>query len=137
VEAMVAMPGQLFFNTQIPACLWFLVKQKTKRQGEVLFINARKLGTMISRVQIEFTDVDIPKIADTVHAWRIDDEADAPYADVPGFCRSVTLTEYCQRNHRTAFGRNIRVHIQIDGCPKRHPGGFGYPPKLFQLRFSV
>ncbi len=56
VEVMVALPGQLFFNTQIPACLWFLVKQKTHRKGEVLFIDARKLATMISRVQSEFTD---------------------------------------------------------------------------------
>jgi type I restriction enzyme M protein len=64
MECMIALPGQLFFNTQIPACLWFLTKQKTKRKGEVLFIDARKLGTMISRVQIEFLDTDIQKIAE-------------------------------------------------------------------------
>src|SRR3989338_7392140 len=70
VEVMIALPGQLFFNTQIPACLWFLTKQKTTRQGEVLFIDARKLGTMISRVQTEFTDDVIDRIAATVAAWR-------------------------------------------------------------------
>ena len=68
VEVMVALPGQLFFNTQIPACLWFLVKKKTKRKGEVLFIDARKLATMISRVQSEFTDEVIARIAGTVAA---------------------------------------------------------------------
>ena len=70
VEVMIALPGQLFFNTQIPACLWFLAKQKTTRQGEVLFIDARKLGTMISRVQTEFTDEVIDRIAATVAVWR-------------------------------------------------------------------
>ena len=70
VEVMVALPGQLFFNTQIPACLWFLVKKKTKRKGEVLFKDARKLATMISRVQSESTDEVIARIAGTVAAWR-------------------------------------------------------------------
>lgn len=71
VEVMIALPGQLFFNTQIPACLWFLVKEKQLRKGEVLFIDARKLGSMINRVQCEFTDEVIEKIASTVAAWRI------------------------------------------------------------------
>ncbi|MDO8777290.1 MAG: class I SAM-dependent DNA methyltransferase [Burkholderiaceae bacterium] len=70
VEVMIALPGQLFFNTQIPACLWFLVKQKTHRKGEVLFIDARKQATMISRVQSELTDTVIERIAATVAAWR-------------------------------------------------------------------
>jgi type I restriction enzyme M protein len=70
VEVMVALPGQLFFNTQIPACLWFLAKQKRNRKGEVLFIDARKLGSMISRVQTELTDDVIARIAATVEAWR-------------------------------------------------------------------
>ena len=69
VEVMIALPGQLFFNTQIPACLWFLAKQK-KRKGEVLFIDARKLASMISRVQGELTDEVIARIAATVAAWR-------------------------------------------------------------------
>ena len=67
---MIALPGQLFFNTQIPACLWFLVKKKLQRKGEVLFIDARKQATMISRVQSEFTDEVIARIANTVALWR-------------------------------------------------------------------
>jgi type I restriction enzyme M protein len=81
VEVMIALPGQLFFNTQIPACLWFLRKPPSPlgrgnegegktRQGEVLFIDARKLGRMISRVQAELTDEVIDRIAGTVAAWR-------------------------------------------------------------------
>ncbi|MFX6170873.1 N-6 DNA methylase, partial [Acinetobacter baumannii] len=70
VEVMIALPGQLFFNTQIPACLWFLTRQKTARQSEVLFIDARKLGGMISRVQAELSDDTIDRIAGTVAAWR-------------------------------------------------------------------
>ncbi|HAT1544795.1 type I restriction-modification system subunit M [Aeromonas hydrophila] len=101
VECMVALPGQLFSNTQIPACLWFLAKNKTRRQGEVLFIDARKLGTMVSRVQCELDKDDIAKIANTVHAWRdssagnsqSDGETAPSYENVPGFCRSATLAE--------------------------------------------
>lgn len=107
VEVMVALPGQLFFNTQIPACLWFLAKQKTVRQGEVLFIDARKLGKAISRVQVELPDADIQKIADTVHAWRGDGETDSTYADVPGFCRSVTLAEIAEHGHVLTPGRYV------------------------------
>ncbi len=135
VEVMVAMPGQLFFNTQIPACLWFLVKQKTRRQGEVLFIDARKLGTMISRVQIEFTDADIQRIADTVNAWRttpavhpelVEGEVDSVhgstssprteqiYEDIPGFCRSVALTEIAEHGHVLTPGRYVGAEAVED-----------------------
>lgn len=107
VEVMVALPGQLFFNTQIPACLWFLAKQKTVRQGEVLFIDARKLGKPISRVQVELTDDDIQKIANTVNAWRGDGETDATYADVPGFCRGVKLAEIAEHGHVLTPGRYV------------------------------
>jgi len=106
VEVMVALPGQLFFNTQIPACLWFLVKQKTHRKGEVLFIDARKVATMISRVQSELTDEVIERIANTVSAWR--GEANAgDYVDIPGFCRSVTLAEIAQHGHVLTPGRYV------------------------------
>lgn len=106
VEVMIALPGQLFFNTQIPACLWFLVKEKRARQGEVLFIDARKLGSMISRVQCEFTEEIIGKIAATVAAWR--GEADAgEYQDVAGFCRSVTLAEIAEHGHVLTPGRYV------------------------------
>lgn len=104
VEVMIALPGQLFFNTQIPACLWFLVKQKTTRTGEVLFIDARKLSSMISRVQAEFTDNVIAKIKNTVDAWR--GEGDE-YQDVAGYCRSVRLSEIAQHGHVLTPGRYV------------------------------
>ena len=106
VEVMVALPGQLFFNTQIPACLWFLVKQKTHRKGEVLFIDARKVATMISRVQSELTDEVIERIANTVSAWRGEKDA-GDYADIPGFCRSVKLAEIAQHGHVLTPGRYV------------------------------
>jgi type I restriction enzyme M protein len=90
VDCMVALPPQLFFNTQIPACLWFLAKDKRQsgrdRRGEILFIDARKLGRMESRVNRVFDDADIAKIARTYHAWKADGETSGQYADEPGFC---------------------------------------------------
>ena len=106
VEVMVALPGQLFFNTQIPACLWFLVKQKSHRKGEVLFIDARKVATMISRVQSELTDEVIERIANTVSAWRGEPNA-GDYLDIPGFCRSVKLEEIAQHGHVLTPGRYV------------------------------
>ncbi|WPC03405.1 class I SAM-dependent DNA methyltransferase [Pseudomonas benzenivorans] len=119
VEVMVALPGQLFFNTQIPACLWFLAKDKRHalstagcdRSGQVLFIDARKLGTSVSRVQIELTDADIDRIASTVAAWRgeaLDEGGQVgEYVDIPGFCRSVTLAEIAEHGHVLTPGRYV------------------------------
>ena len=116
VEVMVALPGQLFFNTQIPACLWFLAKQKTTRKGEVLFIDARKQAKMISRVQCELDDAAIARIAETVAAWRgesldVHSEIDSclrnEYVDIPGFCRSVLLAEIAQHGHVLTPGRYV------------------------------
>jgi type I restriction enzyme M protein len=109
VEVMVALPGQLFFNTQIPACLWFLVKKKTHRKGKVLFVDARKLASMISRVQSEFTDEVIERIAKTVAAWRSENDSYSRtiYADIPGFCRSVPLAEIAQHGHVLTPGRYV------------------------------
>ena len=104
VEVMIALPGQLFFNTQIPACLWFLVKKKTKRKGEVLFIDARKKASMISRVQAELTDEVITQIESTVAAWRGEG---GEYQDVAGFCRSVPLAEIAQHGHVLTPGRYV------------------------------
>ena len=104
VEVMIALPGQLFFNTQIPACLWFLTKRKTQRKGEVLFIDARKLASMISRVQSELKDEVIDRIATTVAAWRAGDSA---YQDIPGFCRSVPLAEIAQHGQVLTPGRYV------------------------------
>ena len=99
VECMVALPGQLFTNTQIPACIWFLTKDKSggngkaHRKGEVLFIDARQIGYMKDRVLRDFTREDIARIADTFHAWQ----SDKDYEDEAGFCFSATL-EAIQKN---------------------------------------
>jgi type I restriction enzyme M protein len=109
VEVMIALPGQLFFNTQIPACLWFLTKQK-KRKGEVLFIDARKQGKMISRVQTELDDEAIARISETVASWREEVQEGASitdYQDVAGFCRSVPLAEIAQHGYVLTPGRYV------------------------------
>lgn len=111
VEVMVALPGQLFFNTQIPACLWFLTKQKHCRQREVLFIDTRKMGSMISRVQAELTDEVIKRIGDTVAAWRGDG---GQYEDIPGYCRSVKLTEIAEHGHVLTPGRYVGAEMVED-----------------------
>src|SRR5450830_345827 len=116
VEVMIALPGQLFFNTQIPACLWFLTKQKN-RAKEVLFIDARKQAKMISRVQCELDDEAITRIADTVAAWRGQVEAGASvteYQDVPGFCRSVPLAEIAEHGHVLTPGRYVGAEAVED-----------------------
>ncbi|WP_223508784.1 MULTISPECIES: type I restriction-modification system subunit M [unclassified Pseudomonas] len=118
VEVMVALPGQLFFNTQIPACLWFLAKQKVARPGEVLFIDARKLGNNVSRAQIELLDSDIERIAQTVANWRgvpLDVGGEiAEYADIPGFCRSVRLAEIAEHGHVLTPGRYVGAEAMED-----------------------
>lgn len=118
VEVMVALPGQLFFNTQIPACLWFLTKAKpAHRKGEVLFIDARKLGSMMSRVQAELTDEAIDRIASTVAAWRgetVGEAGSASYEDVAGFCRSVPLAEIAQHGHVLTPGRYVGAEAVED-----------------------
>jgi type I restriction enzyme M protein len=106
VEVMVALPSQLFFNTQIPACLWFLAKEKRVRKGEVLFIDARKLGTMISRVQCELTEDVINRIGRTVASWRGETD-DAGYQDIAAYCRSVPLTEIAEHGHVLTPGRYV------------------------------
>ncbi len=113
VDVMVALPPQLFINTQIPACLWFMAKDKTAggrdRRGEVLFIDARKLGRMETRVNRVFDDEDIARIADAVHRWRGDGEVASgeAYADVPGFCRAVKLTEIAEHGYVLPPGRYV------------------------------
>lgn len=111
VECMVALPPQLFLNTQIPACLWFLTKDKTAhgrdRRGEVLFVDARKLGQLETRVYRIFSDEDIAKIAGAVHRWRQDGEVEGAYEDVPGFCRSVKIDEIKEHGFVLTPGRYV------------------------------
>jgi type I restriction enzyme M protein len=111
VEVMVALPGQLFLNTQIPVCLWFLTNDKTQRgrdrRGETLFIDARQMGSMVSRVERVLTDEDIAKVANTVHAWRGDGEVETPYEDVSGFCYSAKFDEIEKNSFVLTPGRYV------------------------------
>ena len=112
VDCMVALPGQLFYSTQIPACLWFLARGRRQR-GEILFIDARKLGRMVDRTHRELTDEDIVRIAATYHAWRTGGEEDS-YADVPGFSKSASLDELRRHSHVLTPGRYVGVEPQED-----------------------
>ena len=122
VDCMVALPGQLFYSTQIPVCLWFLARNKKNgrfrdRRGETLFIDARKLGTMVDRVHRELTDEDLQKIAGTYHAWRGDKDA-GKYEDVPGFCKAAKLDEIRKRGHVLTPGRYVGAEAaEDDGEP--------------------
>jgi len=111
VDCMVSLPGQLFYSTQIPVCLWFLARNKKNgrfrdRRGETLFIDARKMGTLVDRVHRELTGDDIAKIAGTYHAWRGDKEA-GDYADVPGFSKATTLDDIRKHGHALTPGRYV------------------------------
>jgi type I restriction enzyme M protein len=123
VDCMVALPGQLFYSTQIPVCLWFLARSKgngkfRKRQGETLFIDARKMGTLIDRVHRELSADDIQTIAKTYHAWRGDKGVKQKYADVPGFCKSATLDDIRHHGHILTPGRYVgAAEVEDDGEP--------------------
>ncbi len=111
VDCMIALPAQLFYQTGIPVCLWFLARNKAgkgyrERRGETLFIDARKMGTMIDRVHRELTGADIEKIAGTYHAWR-GEKNTGKYADVPGFCKSATVEEIRKHGHVLTPGRYV------------------------------
>jgi type I restriction enzyme M protein len=122
VDCMIALPGQLFYSTQIPACLWFLAKSKANgglrdRRGEILFIDARKLGHLVDRTRKELSDEDVARIADTYHAWRGETDA-SEYADVPGFCKSATREEIRGHGHVLTPGRYVgAAAVEEDEVP--------------------
>jgi type I restriction enzyme M protein len=126
VDCMIALPGQLFYSTQIPACLWFLARDRKNhrfrnRQGEVLFIDARKLGVMVDRTHRDLSDGDIAKIAGLYHLWR--GETNVPpeavdgrteYEDIPGFCKAAALEEIRRHGHVLTPGRYVGAEAQED-----------------------
>jgi type I restriction enzyme M protein len=125
VDCMVALPGQLFYSTQIPVCLWFLAKNKAAdakrgfrdRFKQTLFIDARKLGTLIDRVHRELTDADLEKIVSTYHRWR-GEEGTGQYEDIPGFCKSATTAEIAAHGHVLTPGRYVGAEeVEDDGDP--------------------
>ena len=148
VDCMVALPGQLFYSTQIPVCLWFLAKNKAAdakrgfrdRRKQTLFIDARKLGTLIDRVHRELTDADLEKITGTYHAWRENagsrggaeraekgktsseslraSASPREYSDIPGFCKSATTAEIAAHGHVLTPGRYVGAEeVADDGDP--------------------
>jgi len=120
VDCMVALPTQLFYNTQIPACLWFLARNRKNhkfrdRSNEILFIDARKMGTMTSRKNRVLTDDDISKIAETYHSWR---NIGGAYQDIQGFCNSASIDEVASNNYVLTPGRYVGTEdVEDDGIP--------------------
>jgi type I restriction enzyme M protein len=115
VDCIIALPSQLFYNTMIPACLWFVRKDKEKRKGEVLFIDARKMGVMINRRNKDLTQEEIIKISDTYHAWKgqkLENGKDGKYEDVQGFCKYVNLNEIRKHEHILTPGRYVGTEAE-------------------------
>ena len=131
VDCMIALPGQLFYTTQIPVCLWFLARNKKNlpasrgqaggkfrdRRGHTLFIDARKLGSLIDRTHKDFSDEEIDKVAATYHAWRGEKDA-GEYNDVSGFCKSATTDEIREHGYVLTPGRYVgAAEVEDDGVP--------------------
>lgn len=115
IDCMVALPGQLFYNTMIPACLWFVTRDKgnhghRNRKGEILFIDARNLGVMVDRRHKELTNEDIKKITDAYHAWRGEKNA-RKYEDVSGFCKSTELKDIEKNDFILTPGRYVGTEL--------------------------
>ena len=115
VDCIIALPGQLFRSPQIPACLWFLSRGRSRREnwerkGETLFIDARKMGHMLNRTLRDLSAEDIARIAGTYHAWRDGEQ----YEDEPGFCKSATVEEIRKHDHVLTPGRYVGAAPQKD-----------------------
>lgn len=133
VDCIVMLPTQLFYNTGIPACLWFVSRYKNgnkerSRKGEVLFIDASEMGTMINRRNRILPDADIRTIADTYHAWKGSSTPNTvgEYADVKGFCKSATLEEIRKHNYVLTPGRYV-------GIPDEEDDGVPFEEKMAKL----
>jgi type I restriction enzyme M protein len=118
VDCMIALPSQLFYGTAIPACLWFLARNKANgkfrdRRGQTLFIDARRMGVLVDRVHRDLTEDEIARIARTYHTWRGEKEA-GKYADIPGFCKGATLDEIRAHAHVLTPGRYVGAEAQAD-----------------------
>ncbi|UTA47456.1 type I restriction-modification system subunit M [Simiduia sp. 21SJ11W-1] len=126
IDCMIALPGQLFYTTQIPVCLWFITKNKKaeaipghpesnhrNRQGETLFIDARNMGSMISRVHKELTEDDIAHITRTYHAWR-GEAKDGDFEDVPGFCKAAKVEDIAANDFVLTPGRYVGTEVEED-----------------------
>jgi type I restriction enzyme M protein len=129
VDCIVALPGQLFYTTQIPVCLWFLDRNKASgserdRRGETLFIDARQMGEKISRTQIELTEDELKKITSTYHAWR--GTTDEEYEDVKGFCASVNLKEIAKHDFALTPGRYV-------GAPESEEDEIDFEERMSEL----
>ena len=125
VDCMISLPGQLFYTTPIPVCLWFLSKNKKTdatrgfrdRQSETLFIDARQMGTLVDRTHLDLSVDEIAEIARTYHAWR-GEKKDGVYEDKPGFCKSATLAEIKSHDYVLTPGRYVgAAEIEDDGIP--------------------
>ena len=125
VDCMIALPGQLFYTTQIPVCLWFVTKNKKEdkgrgfrnREGETLFIDARNMGAMIDRTHKELSDDDIAEIAKAYHAWR-GEKKDGTYEDKAGYCKSAKLEDIKKHDYVLTPGRYVgAADIEDDGIP--------------------
>ena len=114
IDCIVNLPSKLFLNTQIPACLWFMRRNKKKRKGEILFIDARNLGYLKTRKNLDFTDEDIEKVTSVYHNWLGTESATGKYEDVQGFCKSVSLKEVAALNYVVTPGRFVGLPDEED-----------------------
>lgn len=121
VECIVALPKQLFYNTGIPACIWFLRREKANHSKEVLFIDASEMGFMKDRVHRDLADEDIDLITNTYHNWRnviANETKQSDYQDIKGFCKSATIEEIEKHNHVLSPGRYVGIEaLEDDGIP--------------------